>query len=162
MHHTAANKTVGEKARYKPHKAFTCCLKSNPGSIIPKRNRYTAIQVRWTRHNRDCERSKDKLISDVLSWVPTHGYTRVGQPIKSYKHQLWADTGCHGDDLPRVMSGRKRWRESAKGIHAINKIWWWSSALLELFLPIYVYFPFVNACVYLTISSSWKWSKVNF
>ena len=28
--------------------------------------------------NKTCWRSKDELISDVLLWTPTHGYSNVG------------------------------------------------------------------------------------
>ena len=31
------------------------------------------IKVRWTRHAEHCWRSKDKLISDILLWTPSHG-----------------------------------------------------------------------------------------
>ena len=36
------------------------------------------IQVRQTRHIEHCRRSKNKLISDVLIWTPTHGHTSLG------------------------------------------------------------------------------------
>ena len=51
---------------------------------------------------------KDKLISDILLWIPKHGYTSVGQPAKIYIHEICADTGCCLEDLPRVMVDRDR------------------------------------------------------
>ena len=35
------------------------------------------IQIRQTRHAQFCWRSKDKLISDVLLWILSHGQARV-------------------------------------------------------------------------------------
>ena len=48
------------------------------------------IQIRWTRHVRHCWRSKDKLVSDILLWTPTHGCASVGQPARTYLQQLFA------------------------------------------------------------------------
>ena len=49
------------------------------------------IQVRQTRHVGHCWRSKDKLISDVLLWTPTHGHASVGWLERTYSHQLCAE-----------------------------------------------------------------------
>ena len=61
------------------------------------------IQVRQTRYERHCWRSKDELISDVLLWTPTHGRVSVGQPARIYLYQLCADTECHLDNLLRAV-----------------------------------------------------------
>ena len=42
------------------------------------------IKVRWTRYVRHCWRSKDKLISDVLLWTPSHGQAKAGRPSRTY------------------------------------------------------------------------------
>ena len=42
------------------------------------------IQVRRTRHAGHCWRSRDKLISDVLLWTPTHGRAKAGRPARTY------------------------------------------------------------------------------
>ena len=44
-------------------------------------------QVRWTKHARHCWRSKDNLISDVLLWTPSYGWTKVGWPPTTYIQQ---------------------------------------------------------------------------
>ena len=59
---------------------------------------------------------KDKLISDVLLWTPTHGCTSIGWLARTYLHQLCVDTGCSLEDLPGVMDDRDGWRESGKSI----------------------------------------------
>ena len=51
-----------------------------------------------TKMTKTCWRSKDKLISDILQWTPTHGHTSVGQPTKTYIHQFWADAGLAKSD----------------------------------------------------------------
>ena len=45
------------------------------------------IQVRRNRHVRHCWRSKDKLISDILLWTPSHGRAKVGRPARTYIQQ---------------------------------------------------------------------------
>ena len=59
------------------------------------------IQVRGTRHAGHCWRSKDELISDVLLWTPTYGQAKAGRPARTYIQQLFEDTGCNPEDLPR-------------------------------------------------------------
>ena len=63
------------------------------------------------RHSGYWRWNKDILISNVLQWTPTHRHTRVGWPTKTYIHQLYADTGCHLKDLPRVMADWDGWQE---------------------------------------------------
>ena len=38
------------------------------------------IQVRRTRDAGPCWRSRDKLLSDVFLWTPTHGRAKAGRP----------------------------------------------------------------------------------
>ena len=52
------------------------------------------------------QRSKVKLLSDILLWTPTYGHTSIGQPAKAYIYQFCTDTECHLEDLPRVMNDR--------------------------------------------------------
>ena len=46
------------------------------------------IQVRWTRDAKHNWRSKEELISDLLPWIPTHGYANVGQPART-NYTVW-------------------------------------------------------------------------
>ena len=64
------------------------------------------IQVRQTRHAEHCWRSKGELISDIPLWSPSHGRAKAGQPARTYKQQLCADTGCSLEDLPEAMDDR--------------------------------------------------------
>ena len=83
------------------------------------------IQVRWARHARHCWRSKDDLVSDVLSWTPTYGQAKAGRPTRTYIQQLCEDTGCNPEDLPEAMNDREKWREMVKDICAGGTTWWW-------------------------------------
>ena len=65
------------------------------------------IQVRRTRHAGHCWRSKDELISDVLLWTPAYGQAKAGPPTRTYIQQLWEDTGCSPEDLPKAMNDRR-------------------------------------------------------
>ena len=83
------------------------------------------IQVRRTRHAGHCWRSRDELIRDVLLWTPTHGRAKAGRPARTYIQQLWEDTGCCPEDLPRAMNDREKWRERVRDIRATSATWWW-------------------------------------
>ena len=64
------------------------------------------VQVRRTRHVGHCQRSKYKLISDVLLWTPSHGRAKAGRPARTYIQQLCADTGYSLENLEN--NGRLR------------------------------------------------------
>ena len=55
--------------------------------------------------------SKNKLISDVLLWTCIHEHSTVCSTSKTYIDQLWADTGCQVEDLPRATTDRDGWQE---------------------------------------------------
>ena len=78
------------------------------------------IQVRRTRHAGHCWRSRDEFISDVLLWTPTHGRAKAGRPARTYIQQLWEDTGCCPEDLPRAMNDWEEWRERVRDIRATS------------------------------------------
>ena len=42
------------------------------------------IKIRQTRYARHCWRSRDKLISDVPLWTPSHGWAKAGRPAQTY------------------------------------------------------------------------------
>ena len=83
------------------------------------------IQVRRTRHAGYCWRSKDKLISDVLLWTPSHGRAKAGWPARTYIKQHCANTGCSLEDLLEAMDNREGWWERVRDIRADSTIWWW-------------------------------------
>ena len=81
------------------------------------------IQVRQTRHEGHCWRSRDELISDVLRWTPIYGRAKAGRPARTYIQQLCEDTGCSLEDLPEVMDDREKWRERVRDIRAGGVRW---------------------------------------
>ena len=85
------------------------------------------IQVRRTRHAGHCWKNRDKLISDVLIWTPSHGCAKAGRPAWTYIQQLCEDTGCSPGDLPEAMNDREGWRERVRDIRAdsTTRWWWW-------------------------------------
>ena len=87
-----------------------------------------SIQVTRTRHARQCWRSKEELISDVLLWTPTYGRAKAGRPGRKYIQQQCEDTGCSSEDLPEAMNDREKWRERESGL------WWWC-----IYIYIYIY-----------------------
>ena len=86
------------------------------------------IQVRWTEHARYCWRSKNKLISDVLRWTPSHGRAKAEWPARTYTQQLCANTRCSLEDLLGAMEDRDGWWERVREICASSAAWcWWLS-----------------------------------
>ena len=61
------------------------------------------IKIRRTRHAGQCWRSRDKLVSDVDLWTPSHGRAKSGRPAITYIQQLRADTGCSPEDMLKAM-----------------------------------------------------------
>ena len=55
--------------------------------------------------------SKDKFISNVLLWAPSHGYKSVGWLTITYLPQLCTDTGCTLEVLPEAIDERDKWWE---------------------------------------------------
>ena len=78
------------------------------------------IQVRRTRHAGHCWRSRDELIRYVLLWTPTHGRAKAGRPARTYIQQVYEDTGCCPEDLPRAMNDREEWQERVRDIRATS------------------------------------------
>ena len=91
------------------------------------------IQVWWTRHAGHYWRSRDKLISDVLLWTPTHSRAKAGRPARTYIQQLCEDTGCCPEDLPEAMNDREKWQERVRDIRATSTTWWWWLSQINLF-----------------------------
>ena len=83
------------------------------------------IQVRRTRYEGHCWRSREELISDVLLWTPNYGRAKAGRPARTYIPQLCEDTGCSPEDLPEVMNDWEKWGERAMDIRASGMTWWW-------------------------------------
>ena len=83
------------------------------------------IQVRRTKLAGHCWRSRDELTSDVLLWTPSHGWSKAGQPARTYIEQLCVDTGCSPEDLQEAMNNREGWRERVRDIRTDGTTRWW-------------------------------------
>ena len=49
--------------------------------------------------------------------------TRVGQPAKSYTHQLCADIGFSLEELPVAIDDGDGWVERVKRLRAFTRTW---------------------------------------
>ena len=117
------------------HIFFKQILETAPyktASVQPLSSILKTIQIRRRRYVGHCWRSKDKLINNVLLWSTIrvdgmtwwwwssiHGHTRTKI------HQLCLNTGCHLENLPRVMTKKDGWQERIKGICTVDTSWWW-------------------------------------
>ena len=68
------------------------------------------IQVRQARHVGHWWRNMDKLISDILLWTHSHGWTKAGL-ARTYIQQPRANTGYSLEDLSGEMDDRDGWWE---------------------------------------------------
>ena len=98
------------------------------------------IQARRTRHLGHW-RSRDKLISDVLLWIPTYDRAKARRPARTYTQQLCEDTGCSPEDMPEVMNDREKWRERVGGYPCLrhDMMMMMISIYLSIYLYIYIY-----------------------
>ena len=133
MHYINANKTNGEKAWRLHYKRILRAILNTSWRQHPTKQQLHGhfqlitknIQVRRTRHARNCWWSRDELIKDVSQWTPSHGRAKAGRPARIYLQQLCADTGCCLEDLPETMDDRDGWRERVRDICADDATWWW-------------------------------------
>ena len=93
MYHLDTNKTTGEEARQQLHKNIASKIEKvlavtlhKAPTIRPPASHHKTIQVKRTRHEGHCWRSRDKLISDILLWTPTYGRAKAGRPARTYIH----------------------------------------------------------------------------
>ena len=108
-----------------------CCEEywTSPGGSTPTKQQLyghlppftKTIKVRQTRHAEHCWRSKDKLISDILLWTPSHGRAKAGRPARTYIQQLYADTGYSLEDLLGTMNDRDGWWKEI----CVGSMTWW-------------------------------------
>ena len=91
MYHTDADKAYGEKAWWQLHKNAASCIEQVLGAVSHKAESVQTpttisknIQIRLTRYAAHCWRSRDELISHVLSWKPSHRGSRVGWLARAY------------------------------------------------------------------------------
>ena len=82
------------------------------------------IKIRWATHVRNCWRSWDELISDVLLWTPSHGWEKAGRQAWTYIQQVCANMGWIPEDLPEAMDNWEGWRERVRDILADGVTWW--------------------------------------
>ena len=132
MHYLDANKTTGEKARRNYTIILRAILNKPWGQHLIRHQLYghlppitKTIQIRRTRHARQCWRSRDELISNVLLWTPTYGREKAGRLAQTYTQQLCEDTGYNPEDLPEAMNDKEKWRERVRDIRAGGTTWWW-------------------------------------
>ena len=119
---------------------------TNPGSISPQNSNCTAAYLHLKKHQRNtktCGRSKDeprntrhvgeartnpettffygpwKSIGYGFVLAFTYGRGSVGWPARTDLPQLWSDTGCSLEDLPRAMDDRDGQRERGRGVREI-------------------------------------------
>ena len=96
------------------------------------------FHIRRTRHAGLWQGSKDEPITDVFTWVPSHGRARVGRP----KELIY--TGCSLEDLPEAMDDdrvKERERERVKEIRASKMTWY-------IYIYIYIY-AFIRIQIYI-------------
>ena len=117
LHHLKLKGKPGEKDQWELYKNAVCyfeqILEAAPYHLPPITQ---TIQVRWARQAGHCWWSKNKSISKILLWTPTHGHTNIGWPTKTLIYGFCVDTGFRLEDLQKAMTNRVWWQERVWGI----------------------------------------------
>ena len=91
------------------------------------------IQVRRSRHAGHCWRSKDKLISDVLLWIPAYGLAKQDDQLEhTYSSYVRIQDVALKTCLRRWTIGRSG-GERVRDIRASGMTWWY------IYIYIYIY-----------------------
>ena len=127
MHLMNTKKGYGEKLDCICTKMLPAILNKSWKQYLTKQQLYghiaaisKIIQIRLTRHGGHSWRSKDELISDVIWWTPSHR-----RAAWTYRHQVYMDTGCRLQDLPKAKDDGDDWQERVREIRASCTWWWW-------------------------------------
>ena len=124
LHYIDANKTHWEKAKWKLCKNAAYCLEQIMEAMPYKMVAVWSPTSHLTNHP-----SKNKLISNVLLWIPAYEHTTVYRLPKTYI--VCADTRLSLEDLLGAMDDRDRWWESVIELYAVGMTWWWINVLYE-------------------------------
>ena len=115
------------KARWQLHKNTASNIEQVQEAAPYKAPITKSIQVRRTRHAGHCRRRRDELISDILQWIPSHGWAKAGRPARTYIQQLYANTGCSLEDLPEAMNNREVGVGEGQG-----DLCWWHDLMMMM------------------------------
>ena len=78
----------------------------------------------------------EELISDILLWIPPHGYASVGWQAKVYAYQLSVDTRYCLEDISGGMDDRDGWWEKVRELSTVsdekNLFWQLASKIWQL------------------------------
>ena len=155
LHHLEySNEKIGKKALWKIHKNIMCCLEQ-----ILEAARYKTALVRpltshLTNHrNKMCKIWRALLVKKEQTYNKMLFYWQTSDVWLEiiYIHLLCADTECHLEDLPRVVTNRDHWCERAKRICVISMTWWWWWWWWWYEVHVYIC---IQVCICITDSSS--------
>ena len=141
------------KSRWELHENATFCFEqileaaTHKTAVAQSPTSDLTIYVRQRRHARQCWRSKNDFICDVLLYTPSHTRGRVFWPAKTNIHQLRGNTGGNREDQPEAVDDiyiereidRERERERESGHWAISTIY------LSVYLSQITYF-YISIC----------------
>ena len=114
--HLVFNKMPEEKARWELYQDAAYCFEQILEAAPYKTKAVLPLPISPSKTSKVCWallEKKDKLISNILLWIPVHQYTCVCWQAKTYIHHLCVDIGCCLENLPRAieMDGTRRERE---------------------------------------------------
>ena len=114
LHHQCSNWTHIVKARWGLYKN-TACFSAWIVEVAPHSHLLSLSQkitVSWSKLAGHCWKSKDQIISDVFVRTPTHVHISTRWLAKAYILQLFMETGCSQENLPKATGDRDGWREN--------------------------------------------------
>ena len=121
--------TLSKRLEKKLDGNYTRVLRASykAADILPPTTITKTIKIRRTRHAGHSWRSRDKLISDVLLWTPSHGRPKAGRPARTYIEQLCVDTEYSPEDLLEAMNNRDGVVREGQGYSC-----WWHDKMMTI------------------------------
>ena len=83
-----------------------------------------------------------KVKGDVCYSIPTCEYNSDGQPVRTYSHQLCADTGYNLENLLGAIDDRDGWRENQENPHYQHNLMMMTKTQVSshaIYIPRYIY-----------------------
>ena len=77
------------------------------GDLPPVTSKITSRRLQFAGH---CKRAEGTVVSNLVTWQPTHGKRSQGRPKKNYVELLQEDTGYSIQEIETTMQDRSVWR----------------------------------------------------
>ena len=119
---------VSFRNAWEPHKDAKCYFQQILERATHKTSALWPLTSHHTKHpnktKKTCWRSKDKLQSNILIEIPTHGHCNVGRPAKKKKNITFINSEWIGNVIKGIDRDGCRKRTKGKTVHFRKPVEW--------------------------------------